>query len=67
MYNETTNINTEIVMLSARKKSRKPGGNGINISPSISNNANAKNISEFFPNIFITSYTILFFLDFLRL
>jgi len=67
MNNDTTKIRTDTVILSARKKSRNPAGNGISINPSIKINAKAKTTSLFRPNIFITGYTILFFLDFLRL
>lgn len=67
MKSETTKIKIETVILNARKKSKNPAGSGININPSIKIKANAKSISVFRPNIFITGYTILFFLDFLRL
>ena len=67
MNKDTTKIKTETVILNARKKSKNPAGSGININPSIKIKAKANSTSVFLPNIFITGYTILFFLDFLRL
>jgi hypothetical protein len=55
MNNETTNINTERVMLRARKKSSKPAGNGIIIKPRIKSNPKARSMSVFLLNIFITN------------